>query len=528
MNFSEFAALCYQLEKTSSRLAKVASAAEYLKRLAREEIRHGVAFLSGRTFPISDSRTLDIGAGAFAHAAETPDIENSVSPQLTLADVAESFARIAEASGKGSRSAKYERLRELVEMTSSQERVILFRLLHNELRIGLHDGLIQEAIARASGGDLRTVRRAALFLSDLAEVAAIALTQGGAALREVGIKLFVPLLPMLSELCEDFDAVFAAHGGNTALEFKYDGARVQIHKGGEQVRIWSRRLTEVTGSLPEIAQIVRRDLLGESFILDGEVVAVGKDGRPFPFQELMRRFRRIHDIESAANDIPLNLHLFDCLLLNGASLIDEPYDRRWQTLSEMTSGKHLARRQITADRIEAETFLKDALAAGHEGLMAKALNSPYMPGNRGKLWFKIKPAETVDCAIIAADRGSGRRRGWLSNYHLAVADGKGGFAPVGKTFKGLTDKQFTKMTSQLQELQLADDGYTVAVQPTIVVEVAYNEIQRSPQYTSKFALRFARIKRIRDDKSVEQITTLAELQNLYERQFVSKSRRSEL
>ncbi len=528
MNFSEFAALCYELEKTSSRLAKITLAAEYLKQLLPEEIRNGIAFLSGRPFPVSDSRTLDIGPGAFAHASETPEIDNSLTPQLTLGDVAGNFARIAEASGKGSRSEKYEGLRELVEMTHSQERPILFRLLHNELRIGLHDGLIQEAIARASGSDVKTVRRAALFLSDLAEVGSIALTQGGAALQQVDIKLFVPLLPMLSELSEDFDGVFAAHGGNSALEFKYDGARVQIHKDGDQVRIWSRRLTEVTQSLPEIAQIVRGDLHGDCFILDGEVVAVGKDGRPFPFQELMRRFRRIHDIESAANDVPLNLHLFDCLLLDGASLIDEPYERRWQTLSQVTSGKHLARRQITTDRIEAENLLKDALAAGHEGLMAKALNSPYMPGNRGKLWFKIKPAETIDCAIIAADRGSGRRRGWLSNYHLAVAEDNGGFAPVGKTFKGLTDKQFTEMTARLRELQVADDGYTVAVKPAVVVEVAYNEIQHSPQYSSKFALRFARIKRIRDDKSVEQITTLAELQKLYDRQFVSKSRRSEL
>jgi DNA ligase 1 len=525
MNFSEFATLCYHLEKTSSRLAKVKLAAEYLKQLQPEEIRNGVAFLSGRPFPVSDPRTLDIGAGAFAHASETPEIENSGSPQLTLLDVAQSFSRIAEASGKGSRSEKYEGLRELVEMTDSEERAILFRLLHNELRIGLHDGLIQEAIACASGADVKSVRRAALFLSDLAEVAAIALTQGVAALQDVDIKLFVPLLPMLSELSEDFDAVFTAQHGNTALEFKYDGARVQIHKDGDRVRIWSRRLTEVTGSLPEITQIVRDDLHGDSFILDGEVVAVGKDGRPFPFQELMRRFRRIHDIESAANDIPLVLHLFDCLLLNGKSLIDEPYERRWQTLSEMTSGKHLARREITTDPIEAEGFLKNALAAGHEGLMAKALNSPYMPGNRGKLWFKIKPAETVDCAIIAADRGSGRRRGWLSNYHLAVGDGNGGFAPVGKTFKGLTDKQFIEMTARLRELQVADDGYTVAVKPEVVVEVAYNEIQHSPQYSSKFALRFARIKRIRDDKGVEQITTLPELQKLYELQFVSKSKR---
>ena len=528
MKFSEFAALCYELEKTSSRLAKVALAAEYLKRLDPEEIRHGIAFLSGRPFPVSDSRTLDIGPGAFAHASDTPEIENSVSPELTLRDVADSFARIAEASGKGSRSAKYARLRELVEMTSSQDRAILFRLLHNELRIGLHDGLIQEAIARASDGDLKTVRRAALFLSDLAEVGSIALTQGGAALQQVNIKLFVPLLPMLSELSEDFDSVLAAHGGYTALEFKYDGARVQIHKQGAHVRILSRRLSEVTDSLPEIVESVRTQITGDALILDGEVVAAGKDGRPFPFQELMRRFRRVHDIEAAAIDIPLHLHLFDCLLLDGRSLIDEPYETRWQILGEVTAGKHLARRRISGDRSEAEAFLKESLAAGHEGLMAKALTSPYMPGNRGKLWFKIKPAETIDCAIIAADRGSGRRHGWLSNYHLAVVDANGGFAPVGKTFKGFTDKQFAEMTARLRELQITDDGYTVGVKPEIVVEVAYNEIQRSPQYSSKFALRFARIKRIREDKGPEQTTTLAELQKLYERQFVTKSRRAEL
>src|SRR5262247_2189952 len=239
----------------------------------------------------------------------------------------------------------------------------------------------------------------------------------------------------------------------------------------------------------------------------------------------MRRFRRVHGIESAAREIPLYLHLFDCLFLNGCSLIDDTYAQRWPKLEAITGGKHLALRKITTDVTEAETFLNEALAAGHEGLMAKALDSPYMPGNRGKLWFKVKPAESVDCVIVAADRGSGRRRGWLSNYHLAVADAATGFAPVGKTFKGLTDKEFTEMTSRLKELELADDGYTVTVKPEVVVEVAYNEIQRSPQYSSGFALRFARITRIRDDKNPEQATTLSELQALYERQFVSKSRR---
>jgi DNA ligase 1 len=525
MNFAGFASLCYELEKTPSRLAKIASAAAYLKKVEADEIRTAVAFLSGRPFPVSDPRTLDIGPSALFAASKISEAGDLSPIPLTLKDVADSFGKIAEASGKGSRLEKHNRLKELVERADSQERPILLRLLHNELRIGLHDGLIQEAIARASGTDLKTVRRAALFLSDLAEVASIALTAGMTGLQQVDIKLFVPLLPMLSELSQDFNEIFTAHGGRTALEFKYDGARVQIHKDGEQVRIWSRRLSEVTRSIPEIVEIARRDLRGDSFILDAEVVAVGKDGRPFPFQELMRRFRRVHGIESVAREIPLYLHLFDCLFLNGCSLIDETYAQRWPKLEAITGGKHLALRKITGDKGEAEVFLQEALAAGHEGLMAKALDSPYMPGNRGKLWFKIKPAETVDCVIVAADRGSGRRRGWLSNYHLAVADGVGGFAPVGKTFKGLTDKEFTEMTSRLKELELADDGYTVTVRPEVVVEVAYNEIQRSPQYSSGFALRFARITRIRDDKSLEQITTLTELQSLYDRQFTAKSRR---
>jgi len=524
VNFSEFAGLCYELEKTPSRLAKIAATAAYLKRLVPEEIRHGVAFLSARPFPVSDSRTLDIGPSAVIEASNLSKPAVDGFAPLTLKDVAEGFARIAEASGKGSRREKFTRLKELVERADERERPILFRLLHGELRIGLHDGLIQEAIARASGANLKTVRRAALFLSDLAEVAAVAVSEGAQALERVGIKLFVPLLPMLSELSQDFNAIFQAHGAPTALEYKYDGARVQIHKQGDLIRIWSRRLSEVTASLPEISEIARRDLQGESFILDAEVVAVGKNGRPFPFQELMRRFRRIHGIASAASEIPLSLQLFDCLLFDGVSLIDEPYERRWSKLAELSGGRHLAARKIIADRAAAEAFLTESLAAGHEGVMAKALTSPYMPGNRGKLWFKVKPAQTMDCVIVAADRGSGRRRGWLSNYHLAVANEAGQFAPVGKTFKGLTDAEFTEMTAKLNELQTADNGYTVTVRPEVVVEVAYNEIQRSPQYDSGFALRFARITRIRDDKAVSQITTLPQLQALYERQFVTKSR----
>jgi DNA ligase-1 len=523
VNFLDFANLCYELEKNPSRLTKIAASADYLKRLEPDEIRPGVAFLSGRAFPVSDPRTLDVGPSVFSQLSDISEV--GFAARLSIKDVADYFGRIAEASGKGSRERKFATLKTLVESTSAQERPILFRLLHNELRIGLHDGLIQEAIARASGSHLKAVRRAALFLSDLAEVAVIALSTGAVGLQTVAIKLFVPLLPMLSELSDDFDEILEAHNGQTALEYKYDGARVQIHKDGEEIRIWSRRLSEVTRSLPEIAEIARRDLRGDSFILDGEVVAMSKEGKPFPFQELMRRFRRVHNIETAAGEIPVVLYLFDCLYLDSHSLIDESYQLRWQKLTEIAAGNHLASRMVVGNKSAAEAFLTSSLDAGHEGLMAKALDSPYMPGNRGKLWFKIKPAETVDCVIVAAERGSGRRRGWLSNYHLAVADDIGGYAPVGKTFKGLTDKQFIKMTARLRTLQMTDDGYTVTVRPEVVVEVTYNEIQRSPQYSSGFALRFARITRIREDKSPGQITTLAELQSLYERQFRTKGRR---
>lgn len=530
MSFAEFAALCRELASTRSRLKKTALTAEFLRRLTPEEIPNAVAFLTGRPFPASDPRVIEVSwatiSDVFQHAGLAP-----ATASLELLDVAHGFADVAAATGAGSRRAKVERLAGLLSRATEDERQIVRQILLSEMRIGLHDGLIQDALARAAGVELDLIRRSALFLSDLSEVARIALAEGADGLGRVSVQLFVPLLPMLAELSEGFDDVFEAHGSRTALEYKYDGARIQLHKQGDRVRIWSRRLTEVTDSLPDIVAIAQRDLRADPVILDGEVVAVGADGRPLPFQELMRRFRRIHEIEATARGIPLVLHFFDCLLLDGRSLIDEPYEARWAALEGVTGGNYLARRILPVDRAAAETFLAEALAAGHEGVMAKALHSPYAPGSRGKRWFKVKPAETVDCVITAADWGSGRRRGWLSNYHLAVADegvphpdGAEGFAPVGKTFKGLTDAEFREMTERLQALKIRDDGYTVRVRPEIIVEVAYNEIQRSPIYSSGFALRFARIARIRDDKGPQQATTLAELRALYERQFAAKSR----
>ncbi|MFQ5897764.1 MAG: ATP-dependent DNA ligase [Candidatus Methylomirabilia bacterium] len=523
MRWEEFCALCRELEATRSRLAKTALVAEFLRQLTAEEIPWAVAFLTGRPFPASDSRVLEI---SWATLSEALDSVGPAAPasSLTLLAAARAFEGVAAASGPGSRRVKSERLADLLRRATDEERGILQRVLLGEMRIGVQDGLLQEAVARSSGTDLELVRRASLFLSDLSEVCRIALTEGLRGLEQVGARCFVPLLPMLAELAESFAEVFEAHRGRTALEFKYDGARIQLHKAGDEIRIWSRRLTEVTPSLPEVVETARRDLSGDPFVLDGEVVAVRSDGRPLPFQELMQRFRRIHDVETTAREVPLSLYLFDCLMADGRLLVDQSYEVRWHALERLTGGSYLARRTIPEHPRAAEAFLAEALTAGHEGVMAKALDSPYAPGSRAKRWFKVKFVKSVDCVIVAADRGSGRRRGWLSNYHLAVADGAGGFAPVGKTFKGLTDQEFKAMTLRLQDLAVDDDSFTVAVRPEVVVEVTYNEIQKSPQYPSGFALRFARITRIREDKGPEQISTLAELRALYQQQGASAER----
>src|SRR3989441_4692418 len=517
--FADFAALGRRLERARGRLEKRDEVARFLRTLAPDEIATAVAFLAARAFPASDPRVL----GVRGLPSERPGEAEALLGPLTLLHVAEAFADVAAAAGSGVRRARDERLARLASRASDDEREFLARIVGGEMRTGVSEGLLLEAIAAAWGVDVATTRRAALFLGDLTAVAVLAATGGAAAVAGASPRPFVPLLPMLAEIADDFPSVLAAHGGRTALEYKYDGARIQLHRAGDRVQVWTRRLSDVTRSLPDVVEIARRDLSGEPFILDGEVVALDAAGRPLPFQELMRRFRRVHGVEALVREMPLALHFFDCLMVDGRSLIDASYAERWEALARVTGGRHLAERAIVDSVAAAQAFHARATAAGHEGVMAKDLASPYEPGGRGKRWFKLKAAETVDCVIIAADRGSGRRVGWLSNYHLAVRDGDG-FADVGKTFKGLTDAQFTAMTERLRALAVEDDGYTVRVRPEVVVEVEYNEIQKSPTYPSGLALRFARIARIRDDKAPGQATTLAQLRDLYEAQFRTKGR----
>jgi DNA ligase 1 len=517
--FADFAALGRRLEATTGRLDKRRLVADFLRAVEPDEVASAVAFLTGHPFPTADPRVL----GVRGLPREVPA---GVGAPLSLADVTAAFVAVAEATGAGSRAARQARLLELAARASEEEREFLGRIIGGELRTGVSEGLVLEAVAAAAGADPGVARRAALFLGDLAAVAALARAGGAAGLAGVAPQPFVPLLPMLAEIATDFDEVLRAHGGRTALEFKYDGARVQVHRDGDRVGIWTRRLSDVTRSLPDVVAVARA-LRGDPFILDGEVVALDRGGRPLPFQELMRRFRRVHGVEALAREMPLALHFFDCLVVEGRSLIDAPQAERWDALRRVTDDRYLAERVLVDDAATAAEFGTRALAAGHEGVMAKDPRSPYEPGGRGKRWFKLKTPQTVDCVIVAADRGSGRRVGWLSNYHLAVRDGEA-FADVGKTFKGLTDAEFAAMTERLRALALADDGYTVRVRPEVVVEVEYNEIQRSPTYRSGLALRFARIARLREDKAPGQATTLEELRALYERQFDTKGRNGEV
>jgi DNA ligase-1 len=515
---SALAELCAALETSPGRLDKLRLVAEFLARVEPAETTTAVAFLTGRAFPASDPRVLGVRGLPDAPPAETSS--------LTLGDVAEAFAEVATATGAGSRRTRQARLTTLSERATTPERHLLWRIITGEMRNGVSDGLVLEAIGRAVGASPSTVRRAALLLGDLSVVGALARSGGTEALAAVTPRLFVPLSPMLAEPTTSWDDVLAAHRGRTSLEYKYDGARIQLHADGGRVAIWTRGLSDVTRSLPDVAEIARQDLRGAPFILDGEVVALDRSGRPLPFQELMRRFRRVHGVEALSREMPLGLFFFDCLVAGGRALIDEPYEARLAALGEVTGGRYLAEHLVVETVDEARAFHAQAVGAGHEGVIAKDLRSAYEPGSRGKRWFKIKEAQSLDCVIVAVDRGSGRRRGWLSNYHLAVRQDDG-FADVGKTFKGFTDRQFAEMTERLHSLAVADDGYTVRVRPEVVVEVAYNEIQKSPSYPSGFALRFARITRVRDDKAPSDATTLEELRRMYEAQFASKGRAAE-
>jgi DNA ligase-1 len=521
--FKELAALCKELEKTTKRKEKRSLIAGFLKRLEPDEVAPSVLMLVGTVFPEFDSRSLDIGWRTIQSVLEHSVQTTLFKKRLTLKKVHNTLSRVADASGSGSRKLKEQLLEGLFTSAESDETDILVRIIFGEMRIGASEGVMLEAIAEAADSPLEVVSRALMMTGDLGKVAEIALMEGEEGLIKIKASLFVPLKPMLANMAENVAEALDAHGGKTAFEFKYDGARIQVHRRNRETRIFSRRLSDVSDSVPEVVELVAHKINGGDFILEGEVVAIGANDRPLPFQDLMRRFTRVKNVDEMVKLVPLRLHLFDVLYREGVLLIDESYHRRWEILELIAPRELLANRIVTSNYNEAEQFLKEALDLGHEGLMAKRLDSPYTPGSRGKAWFKIKEAETLDLVVTAADWGSGRRKGWLSNYHLAVRDGDKCMV-IGKTFKGLTDEQFKWMTEKLQSLKISESSYTVQVQPKLVVEVAFNEIQRSLNYESGYALRFARIKQIREDKGPKEADTLEKVKELYENQFKYKDR----
>lgn len=507
MRFSEFVDTSSAVASTGGRLEKVAHLAALLARLAPDEVPIAVAFLTG------SPRQGRIGIGA-AQIRAARDAAPAPAPSLDLHDIDRTFERIAALRGSGSTSARVDALRALFGQATSTEQEWLARLLFGDLRQGALEGVLTDAVARAAAIPAGEIRRRAMFAGDLAPVAVAALTAGRAGLAAFTIEPFRPVQPMLADSAAGVDEALEGFE-RAAFEHKLDGARIQVHKDAGEVRVFSRTLRDVTAAVPEVVEAARA-LPAPTLILDGETLALRPGGAPHPFQMTMRRFGRRMDVERLRADLPLTPVFFDVILLDREPLVDEPLERRASLLAEVVPAAMRVPRLVTADRAAAEQFAREAIAGGHEGVMAKALDAPYAAGRRGQAWLKIKRAHTLDLVVLAAEWGSGRRTGLLSNLHLGARDvERGGFVMLGKTFKGLTDEMLAWQTEQLLALELARDAWTVFVRPELVVEIAFNEIQESRQYPGRLALRFARVKRYRDDKPAAEGDTFAQVQQIY-------------
>ena len=506
MLLADLVATSQRVSETRARSAKTAALADLLRRLSPAEIDVAVAFLSGHL------RQGRIGLGGAALRAARPGTAAGEAA-LTLGEVDRTFEQIAGVSGAGSTAERTRLLGGLLARATPAEQDFLVRLVYGELRQGALAGLMAEALAAASEIPADEVRRALMLAGELTAVARAALTEGRAGLARFRLELFRPLQPMLAQTAADPSEALDRLG-EAALELKLDGARVQVHKEGGEVRVYSRRGNEVTPAVPELVEAVQALPAGR-LLLDGEVIALRPDGSPLPFQVTMRRFGRKLDVERLRGELPLTPFFFDLLHLDGDDLLDRPAGERFAALEGAVPGLAVPRR-VTADPEEADAFFEEALRRGHEGIMAKAVDAPYEAGRRGFSWLKVKPTHTLDLVILAVERGSGRRSGWLSNLHLGARDPEhGGFVMLGKTFKGLTDEMLAWQTRKLRELAIADDGWAVHVRPELVAEIAFSDVQESPHYPGGMALRFARVKRYREDKTAAEADTVDTVRKIF-------------
>jgi DNA ligase-1 len=495
-----------RVAETPSRLAKIAELAGCLKRLEPDEIEIAVPVLSGE---LRQGR-LALGYAPLNEARGSP----AGAPSLTLHDLDAAFDRLKRIKGKGAAQQRGSELRALFGRATSEEQEFLVRLVLGELRQGALEGVLSDAIASAAALSGAEVRRAATFAGGYAAVAKAALTEGARGLAGFSIRPMRPVLPMLAQPAQDAEAALAAiHPA--LLEWKLDGARVQVHRRGDEVRVFTRSLKEVTAAVPEVVRAVLA-APEESLILDGEAIVLKPDGKPQPFQTTMRRFGRKLDDEATRRELPLSVFFFDCMFAAGEMLVDRPLSARHEVLLKSVRRENVAPFILASDAEEASRFYAEALRHGHEGIMAKAPGSPYEAGRRGGSWLKVKGAHTLDLVVLAAEWGSGRRRGRLSNLHLGARDpASGGFVMLGKTFKGLTDETLDWQTRELLARETRRDEWTVHVRPELVVEIAFNDLQRSPQYPGGLALRFARVKGYRTDKSAEEADTIDTVRQLF-------------
>jgi DNA ligase-1 len=510
----ELAALVQVVDRvraTSRKTEKVELLAELLRQARGAEIELAALYLSG-SLPQGG-----IGVGrSLLQAAQSSEPRRG--EPLTLADVDQAFTAIAKDSGPGSAERRGHALRALMERAAEAERRFLAELIIGELRQGALEGVLIDAVAKASSLPAPAVRQAAMFSGHLGALARAALEEGAAGLTRFSLRLLSPVAPMLANTADDVgDALERL--GEAAFEYKLDGARIQLHRAGDEVRVFTRQLQDVTGRVPEVVEWVR-GLPVRELVLEGEAIALRPDGRPQPFQVTMRRLGRSKEVAAAREQQPLSSFFFDCLYLEGEGpLVAAPYSERTARLAGLVPEAMRLPAHITGQSDEAQRFLQQALDAGHEGLVAKSLAAPYVAGQRGSNWLKLKAAKTLDLVILAVEWGSGRRKGWLSNLHLGARDAESGqFVMLGKTFKGLTDEMLRWQTAKLLSLEARRDDWTVYVRPELVVEIAFSDVQESPRYPAGLALRFARVKRYREDKPASQADTLQTVRAIFEQQ----------
>ena len=492
---------------TRSRLKKTAALAECLRRLDGDEIAVGTSYLAGA---IRQER-LEVGW----RTVRNLDVPAAEEPQLSVLDVHDALQRVADARGSGSRAAKNDILTDLFGRATDDEHRFLIGLILGELRQGALEGSVVQGIAEAWDVPVATVQRAWMLSGDLGATASAAAGGGEATLAEFRLTIFRPIHPMLAQTAET-PAGAVGTAGRAVVDYKLDGARIQVHRHDDQVRIYTRNLRDVTPRLNEVVEIVSA-LDAASIVLDGEVLGVRADSRPHPFQDTMSRFGS-DTIADAPDGVRLLPFFFDCLHVDGEDLLDESLERRLEVLQRLVPPEHRVRQVFVDNAEQANEVFDQALRDGHEGVVVKDPASPYAAGRRGGAWSKVKPSDTLDLVVLAVEWGSGRRKGWLSNIHLGARDAQTGeFVMLGKTFKGMTDAMLEWQTKRFLELETSRDGHVVYVRPEQVVEVAVDGVQTSSRYPGGVALRFARVKQYREDKPAAEADTLDRVRAIRDR-----------